>query len=198
MQAHPHSNNRMASDYPPFDRTASSSSRRTLRTTAQDSSHRTFTSPLEGQSESAGPYDISQAIQNPVSEQHGGQSGGNVRRRSSRKTTALPDSPPLMPIDLQPSDTSELQRGRVHTQVDGHLGGVGQSQSNPQSTPSDRSASRRGVGGGKASRGPLVRGNDRGRSRPGVRPNDPMPSRMPLVLILAYLYLTQLAARFSM
>ena len=187
----------MASDYPPFYRTTSSSSSRTLRTTAQDSSHHTFTSPLEDQSESVGPYDISQAIQNPASE-HGGQSGGSVRRKSSRKTTALPDSPPPMPIDLQPSDTSELQRGRVHTQVDSHLGGVGQSQSNPQSTPSDRSASRRGVRGGKGSRGPPVRGNDRGRSRPGVRPNDPIPSRMPLVLILVYLYLTQLAARFSM
>ena len=185
----------MVSDYPPFERTASSSSRRTLRTTAQDSSHCAVTSPLEGQSESAGPYDMPQAmVQDPAPEQHGGQSGGIVRRRSSRKTTALPETPPPMPIDPRPSDLNEPQP----SQADGHLGGVGQSPSNPRCTPSDRSASRRGARGGKGSRGLPVRGNDRGRSRPGVRPNDPIPSRMPLVLILAYLYLTQLAARFSM
>ena len=189
----------MASDIPPFDRTASSSSRRTLRTTAQDSSHRTVISPLEGQGESAGPYDMPQATtQNPASE-HGGQSGGDVHRRSSRKTTALPDPPPPMPIDLQPSDTSELQRGQVQTQVDGHLlGGAGQSQSNPRGTPGGRSASRKGVRSGKGSRGPPVRDNNKGRPRPGVRPNDPKPSRMLLVLTLPYPYLTHLAARFSM
>ena len=185
----------MASDSTPFDSTASPSSRRTLQTTAQDSTHRAVTLPLEGQSESAGPYDRPQAtIQDPASEQHGSQSGGIVRRRSSRKTTALPDPPPPMPIDPRPSDLNEPQP----SQADGHLGGVGQSPSNLRDTPSDRSASKRGVMGGKGSRGPPVRGNDRGRSRPGVRPNDPIPSRMPLVLILAYLYLTQLAARFSM
>ena len=177
----------MASDYPPFDRTASSSSRRTLRTTVQDSSHRAVISPLEGQSESAGPYDMPQAmVQDPASEQYGDQSGGIVRRRSSRKAAALPDPPPLMPIDPRPSDLNAPQP----SQADGHLSGVGQSPSNPRSTPSDRSASRTGVRGGKGSRGPPVRGNDRGRSRPGARPNNPIPSRMPLVLILAYLYLT--------
>ena len=135
----------VASDYPLFDRIASSSSRRTLRTTAQDSSQCTAISLLEDQSE---------------------------------------------PIDPQPSDLNEPQPSQVHTRVDGHLGGAGQSQSNPRSTPGDRSASRRGVRGGKDSRRPPVRGNDRGRSRPEVRPNDPTPSRMLLVLILAYLYLT--------
>ena len=189
MQVHPHPNNRMASDHPPFDRTASSSSRRTLRTTAQDSSHRVVTSPLEG------PYDMPQAtVQDPASEQHGDQSGGIIRRRPSRKTVALPDPPPPMPIDPRPSDLNVPQP----SQADGHLGGVGQSPSNPRSTPSDRSASRRGVKGDKDSRGPPVRGNDRGRSRPGARPNDPIPSRMLLILILAYLYLTKSAARFSM
>ena len=111
----------------------------------------------------------------------------------NRRIDTLPpedqDLPPI-PIDLQLSDTSELQRGQAHTQANGHLSGAGQSRSNLRSTPGDRSASRRGVRGGKDSRGPPVRGNDRGRSRPGVRPNDPIPSRMPLVLILAYLYLT--------
>ena len=171
----------MASNYPPFDRTASSSSHRTLRTTAHDSSYRAVTSPLEGQSEIGGPYDMPQATaQDLASEQHGGQPGGIVRRRSSRKTTALPDPPPPMPIDPRPSDLNEPQP----SQADGHLGGVGQSPSNPRSTPSDRSASRRGVRGGKDSRGPPVRGNDRGRSRPGARPNDPIPTCMPLVLIL--------------
>ena len=168
----------MASDSTPFDRTASPSSRRTLRTTAQDSSHRAVTSPLEGQSGSAGPYDRPQAtIQDPASEQHGSQSGGIVRRRSSRKTTALPDPPPPMPIDPRPSDLNEPQP----SQADSHLGGVGQSPSNPRSTPSDKSASRRGVRGGRGSRGPPVRGNDKGRSRPGAPPNDPTPSCMPLV-----------------
>ena len=187
MQTRPHPNNGMASDSTPFDRTASPSSRRTLQTTAQDSSHRAVTSPLEGQSGSAGPYDRPQAtIQDPASEQHGDQSGGIIRRRPSRKTVALPDLPPPMPIDPRPSDLNVPQP----SQADGHLGGVGQSPSNPRSTPSDRSASRRGVKGDKDSRGPPVRGNDRGRSRPEVRPNDPTPSRMLLVLILAYLYLT--------
>ena len=161
----------MASGRPPFERTASSSSRRTLRTTAQDSSHCAVTSPLEG------PYDMPQAtVQDPAPEQHGGQSGGIVRRRSSRKTTALPETPPPMPIDPRPSDLNEPQP----SQADGHLGGVGQSPSNPRSTPSDKSASR-GVRGGKGSRGLPVRGNDRGRSRPGAPPNDPTPSCMPLV-----------------
>ena len=186
-------NNGMASDYPPFDRMASSSSHRTLRTTAQDSSHRAVTLPPED------PYDMPQAtVQDPASEQHGSQSGGIVRRRPSRKTTALPVPPPPMPIDSQPSDLNEPQPSQVHTQADGHLGGAGQSRSNLRSTPGDRSASRRGVRGGKDSRGSPVRGDDRGRSRPAARPNDPIPSRMLLVLILAYLYLTQLAARFSM
>ena len=185
----------MASNYPPFDRTASSSSHRTLRTTAHDSSYRVVTSPLEGQSEIGGPYDMPQATaQDLASEQHGGQPGGIVRRRSSRKTTALPDPPPPIPIDPRPSDLNEPQP----SQADGHLGGVGQSPSNPRSTPSDRSASRRGVRDGKGSRGLPVRGNDRGRSRLGARPNDPIPSRMPLILIIAYLHLTQLASRFSM
>ena len=189
VQAHPHPNNGMASNYPPFDRTASSSSHRTLRTATQDSSHRAVTSPLEG------PYDMPQAmVQDPASEQHGSQSGGIVRRRPSREPAALPDPPPPMPIDLRPSDLNEPQP----SQADGHLGGVGQSPSNLRSTPSDRGVLRRGVRGGKGSRGPPVRGNDRGRSRPGVRPNDPIPSCMPLVLILAYSYLTWSAARFSM
>ena len=108
-------------------------------------------------------------IQNLLSEQHGGQSSGSVRRRASHKTVALPGPPPPVPIDPQPSE--------ARTQVDGHLGGVGQSHSNPQSTPSDRSASRRGVRSDKDSRGPPVSDNDKGRSRPGVRPNDPKPSR---------------------
>ena len=180
----------MASNYPPFDRTASTSSRRTLRTTAQDSSHRAVTSPLEG------PYDMPQVTtQDPASEQYGGQSGGIVRRRSSRRTTALPGAPPPMPIHLQPSDLNELQQSQVYTQTDGYLGGAGQSHANLRSTPSDRSASRRGVSGGKDSRGPSVRGDDTGRSRHGARPNDPIPSRMLLVLTLVYLYLTQFRNR---
>ena len=187
----------MASDSPPSDRTASSHSRRNLRTTAQDPSHRTVISSLGGQSESAGPYDRPQVIQNLGSEQRGSQSDGNVRRRSSRKVTALPDAPPLMLIDPQPSELNKSQPTQVRTQAGGHPGGAVQSPSDPRSTPSDRSASRRGVRGGKDSRGPPVRGNDRGRPRSGVRPNDPIPSRMPLVLILAYLYLTQFASLFS-
>ena len=199
MQAHPHPNDGMASDSPPIDRMSSSPSRRTLRTTAQNSSHSAFISPLDGQSENAEPYDIPQeTIQNPTSEQRGGRSSGSVHRRSSRKTTALPDPPPPVPIDPQPSGLNEPQPSQVHTQVDGHLGGVGQSSSNPRSTPSDRNASRRGVRSGKDSRGTPVRDNDKGRSWPGVRPNDPKPSRMLLVLTLAHPYLTQLAVRFLM
>ena len=133
--------------------------------------------------------------QDPASEQYGGQSGGIVRRRSSRKTAALPGAPPPMPIHLQPSDLNELQQSQVYTQTDGYLGGAGQSHANLRSTPSDRSASRRGVSGGKDSRGPPVRGDDTGGSRPGARPNDPIPSRMLLVLTLVYLYLTQFRNR---
>ena len=175
---------------PAFDRSVSSSSRHTLQTALPDSGHRTVTSPLEGQSRGVGLDDMSQpAIQNPVLE-HGGQI---VRQRSSRKATALPEAPPPRPTDL-----NSPQPSQIHTQADGHLGGAGQSRSDPRSTPSDRSASRRGVRGGKDSRGPPVRGNDRGRSRPGARPNDLIPTCMPLVLILAYLYLIQLVARFSL
>ena len=182
--------NQIAFHSPAFDRTVSSSSRHTLQTALRDSGHRTVTSPLEGQSRGVGLDDMSQqATQNPVLEHE----DRGVRRRSSRETTALSEAPPPRPTDL-----NEPQPSQIHTQAGGHLGGAGQSRSDHRSTPSDRSASRRGVRGGKDSRGPPVRGNDRGRSRPGVRSNDPIPSRMPLVLILAYLYLTQLVARFSM
>ena len=197
VQAHLHSNSGMTLDSPPFDRTVSSSSRRALQTTPQDSSHRIVTSPPEDQSrnagldgdERAGSYDIPQAtIQNPLSEQYGDQPSGSVRQRASSNTAALPEPPPVF-IDPQPSE--------AHIRVDGYLDGAGQSQSNPRSTPSDRSASRRGVRGDKGSRGLPVRNNDKGRPRPGVRPNDPKPSRMLPVLTLAYLYLTQLTGRFS-
>ena len=206
MQARPHPNNGMASHSSPFGGTTSSSSRRTLKTTPQESSRRIITSPLEDQSGSAGldesekarPYKVSQAtIQNPVSEQHGDQSSGSVRQRASRKTTALPEPPPPMPIDPQPSDLSERQRGQAHTQAGGDPGGAGQSRSSLRSTPGDRSASIRDVRSGKGSHGPPVRDNDKGRSQPGVRPNDPKPPCMLLVFTLAYPYLTQSVAQFS-
>lgn len=172
----------MASGPPPFDRMASTSSSRTLRTNAQDSSHRT---PLEGQSESTGPDDIPQAFQNSASKQHRGQSSGNVRRN-----TALPEPPPSMSIDPQPFDLNELRQGQVHTQVHGDLDGAGQSRTNLQSTPGDRNASRRDVRSRKDSRGPPVRDNDEGRRQPGVRPNFLEASCMALALTLVYPYLT--------
>lgn len=186
----------MASHSPPFDRTASSSSRRrTLQTTPQDSSHRAVISPLEGRSwsagqdetERAGPYDMPQAtIQNPVSEQHGGQSSGPVSRRPSRRSTASFEPSSTMPIDPQPFDFSELQRGQAHTQVYGYPGGAGRSRTDPQSTLGDGNALRREVCSGKDSRESSVCDNDVGRSQPGVLRNDLEASRMLPVPILTH------------
>ena len=195
----------MASHSPPFYKAVSSSSHRTLETTAQDSSHRIITSLLEGQNRSAGldesqkarPCDMSQTTtQNLVSEQHGDQPSGSIRRRQSGKTTVLPEPLPSMSIDPLPLDLSEPQQGQVQTQVQGRLGGAGQSRTNLRSTLGDRNVSRRGVRSGRGSRGPPVRGNDKGRSLPEVRPNVLETSCTLFVSNLVYPYLTQLEARF--
>lgn len=189
----------MVSHFPPFNKTASSSSRRTLQTTPQDSNHRAGTLPPESQDESAGLDEGEKArgtpretIQDPVSERHGGQSSGRVSQRLSRKTAALPEPPSSMSADPQLFDLSKPQRGQVRTQVYSYLGGAGQSRTNSQSTLGDGDTSGRDVSSGKKSREPSVRNSNKGRSRPGVRPND-LESRMPLVFILATPYLTRLA-----
>lgn len=147
------------------------------------------------ESEEARPYEMSQATtQNLVSDQDGSQPSGSVRQRASRKTTALPEPPPSMSIDPLPLGLSEPQQGQVHTQVHGRLGSAGKSRTNLQSTPGDRNMSRSDVRSGKDSRGPPVRGNDKGRSQPVVQSNVLKPSCMLLVLTFACPYLIQPAA----
>ena len=183
----------MVSHSPPIHSAVSLSSRRT-QTIPQNLNHHTTTSPPEGQggstllneSEKVGSYDRSQAtIQDPVSGPRRGQRSGRTPRKLSRRTTAPLKPFPLMPIDLQSSDPRELQQGQTHTQVDGYLGGVGQSRTNLQSTPGDRNTSRRGISG-KGSREPSVRDGDEGWFWPEVPQNDLETSRMLIILIPAY------------
>ena len=176
----------MKSHSPPFDKVTSSSSRRTLQTTPQDSNHHTVTLP-EGQDESVGldesekarPYDI---LQDPLSEQHWNQSSGRVSRRPSHRSTVSLEPPPSTPINPQSFDIGELQRGQAHNQVHGYLGGAGRSL---QSTLGDRNGSR-DVSSGKDSGERSARDGDKGRSRPGARLNDLESSRMLLIFIPIY------------
>ena len=178
----------MVSHSPPIHSAVSLSSRRT-QAIPQNSNHHTTTSPPEGQggstllneSEKVGSYDRSQAtIQDPAPGQRRGQRSGRTPRKLSRRTTAPLKPFPLMPIDLQSSDPRELQQGQTHTQVDGYLGGAGQSHTNLQSTPGDRNTSRRGTNG-KGSREPSVRDGDEEWFWPEVPLNDLETSRMLII-----------------
>ena len=181
----------MVSHSPPIHSAVSLSSSRTQ--TIPQNFHVTTTSPPEGQggttllneSEKGGTYDRSQAtIRDPVSGQRRGQWSGRTRRKLSRRTTDLLKPFPLMPIDPQSFDPSDLQQGQIHTKVDSYLGRAGQSRTNLQSTPSDRNTSRRGISG-KGPREPSVRDDDEGWFLPGVPQNDLETSRMLIILIPA-------------
>jgi len=78
-----------------------------------------------------------------------GQRGGLVARMPSHRSTTGSESSP-MPIDPQPFDWGELQKGQVHThnQVYGPAGGTRKSHTDLQSTSrGGRTASRRDVSG---------------------------------------------------
>ena len=195
----------MVPNSPSLYKTVSSSSRHTLQTTPQSSNPHTVILPLEGQVRSAGLDESEKAglcnrsratIRDPPSEQHGGRSSGHLSQRASRPSTAASKPLPSMPIDSQSFDLRELQRGQVHTQVNGNLGGAGKSRTNLQSTLGDRNASRGDVSSVKGSREPSVSDIGGGRSLPRVRPNDLEASCMFLVLIFVHLILTQLASWF--
>jgi len=72
----------------------------------------------------------------------GDQRGGLFSRMPSRRSTTGSE-PSTMPLDPQPFDYGELQKGQAHNQVYGHAGGTGKSHTDPQSTRSGRTASRR-------------------------------------------------------
>ena len=112
----------MGSHTPSLHRKASSSSRHTLQITPEKSNN------------SIGPPP-------PVSRSLGtGLDEGGDRRPRDR-------SQDPMPVDPQPFDYGELQKGQAHNQVYNRAAGTGKSRTDLQSTRGGRTASRRDVSG---------------------------------------------------
>ena len=142
------------------------------------------------------PQDKSQAtIQDPLLALHGSQQSERLSRKPSRRSATPSEPLPPLPIDHEPSDLGEVQPARPLGQIHDYPGEVIGSRTNLQSTFGDGDASRRGVSSGKDS--PELSTHGKGKFWPGGRQVDLEASRMFLVFILAYSYLTRSAARFS-
>lgn len=95
-------------------------------------------------------------VQDPPSERPGDQLSGSASRKQSRKSTDRSELPSPLPTDPLQVSASEIRRGWVRNQTDGHPDGAGEPHVDPQSTPDDGN----GLGGdasGGGSRKSLLR-----------------------------------------